>query len=51
MIFGVYFIGIYCIGFFDCEVCIDVGDCGGSFFGVYIFGFVFVFGWMFCIGF
>ena len=48
--FGLHFLGIVRIPLLNREVRFDVGDKGGSFFGAYLLGLAFAFGWTPCIG-
>ena len=50
MCFGLHFLGIVRIPLLNREVRFDVGDKGGSFFGAYLLGLAFAFGWTPCIG-
>ena len=50
MFFGLHFLDIVCIPFLTREFRFDVGDKGGSFFGAYLLGLAFAFGWTPCIG-
>ena len=50
MCFGVHFLDIVRIPLLNREVRFDVGDKGGSFFGAYLLGLAFAFGWTPCIG-
>ena len=50
MCFGLHFLGIIRIPLLNREVRFDVGDKGGSFFGAYLLGLAFAFGWTPCIG-
>jgi len=50
MCFGLHFLGIFRIPLLNREVRFDVGDKGGSFFGAYLLGLAFAFGWTPCIG-
>ena len=50
MSFGLHFLGIIRIPLLNREVRFDVGDKGGSFFGAYLLGLAFAFGWTPCIG-
>ena len=50
MCFGLHFLGIVHIPLLNREVRFDVGDKGGSFFGAYLLGLAFAFGWTPCIG-
>ena len=50
MCFGLHFLGIVSIPILNREVRFDVGDKGGSFFGAYLLGLAFAFGWTPCIG-
>ena len=50
MCFGLHFLGIIRIPILNREVRFDVGDRGGSFFGAYLLGLAFAFGWTPCIG-
>ena len=50
MCFGLHFLGIVRISLLNREVRFDVGDRGGSFFGAYLLGLAFAFGWTPCIG-
>ena len=50
MCFGLHFLGIVRITLLNREVRFDVGDKGGSFFGAYLLGLAFAFGWTPCIG-
>ncbi|MFT5796679.1 MAG: cytochrome c-type biogenesis protein [Candidatus Azotimanducaceae bacterium] len=50
IIFGLHFIGVFRIPFLDQEARLDAGDKGGSFFGAYVLGLAFAFGWTPCIG-
>ena len=50
IVFGLHFIGIFRIPFLDQEARLDAGDKGGSFFGAYVLGLAFAFGWTPCIG-
>jgi cytochrome c-type biogenesis protein len=50
MCFGLHFLGIIRIPILNREVRFDAGDQGGSFFGAYLLGLAFAFGWTPCIG-
>ena len=50
MCFGLHFLGVVRIPLLNKEVRFDVGDKGGSFFGAYLLGLAFAFGWTPCIG-
>ena len=50
MCFGLHFLDIVRIPLLNREVRFDVGDKGGSFFGAYLLGLAFAFGWTPCIG-
>jgi len=50
IVFGLHFVGIFRIPFLDQEARLDAGDKGGSFFGAYVLGLAFAFGWTPCIG-
>ena len=50
MCFGLHFLGIVRIPLLNREVRFDVGNKGGSFFGAYLLGLAFAFGWTPCIG-
>ena len=50
MCFGLHFLGIIRIPLLNRELRLDVGDKGGSFFGAYLLGLAFAFGWTPCIG-
>ena len=50
MCFGLHFLGIVRIPLLNREIRFDVGDKGGSFFGAYLLGLAFAFGWTPCIG-
>ena len=50
IVFGLHFIGIFRIPFLDKEARLDAGNKGGSFFGAYVLGLAFAFGWTPCIG-
>ena len=50
MCFGLHFLGIIRIPLLNREVRFDVGDKGGSYFGAYLLGLAFAFGWTPCIG-
>jgi len=50
MFFGLHFLDIVRIPFLNREFRFDVGDKGGSFFGAYLLGLAFAFGWTPCIG-
>ena len=50
MCFGLHFLGIARIPLLNREIRFDVGDKGGSFFGAYLLGLAFAFGWTPCIG-
>ncbi len=50
MCFGLHFLSIVRIPLLNREVRFDVGDRGGSFFGAYLLGLAFAFGWTPCIG-
>jgi len=50
MCFGLHFLGIVRIPLLNREVRFDAGDKGGSFFGAYLLGLAFAFGWTPCIG-
>ena len=50
MCFGLHFLGIVRIPLLNREVRFEVGDKGGSFFGAYLLGLAFAFGWTPCIG-
>jgi len=50
MCFGLHFLGVVRIPLLNREVRFDVGDKGGSFFGAYLLGLAFAFGWTPCIG-
>ena len=49
MCFGLHFLGIVRIPLLNREIRFDVGDKGGSFFGAYLLGLAFAFGWTPCI--
>ena len=48
--FGLHFLGIVHIPLLNREVRFDTGKMGGSFFGAYLLGLAFAFGWTPCIG-
>ena len=48
--FGLHFLGIVHIPLLNREVRFDTGKIGGSFFGAYLLGLAFAFGWTPCIG-
>ena len=50
MCFGLHFLGIIRIPILNREVRFNAGDRGGSFFGAYLLGLAFAFGWTPCIG-
>ena len=50
MCFGLHFLGIVHIPLLNREVRFDAGKMGGSFFGAYLLGLAFAFGWTPCIG-
>ena len=50
MCFGLHFLDIVRIPLLNREVRFDVGDKGSSFFGAYLLGLAFAFGWTPCIG-
>lgn len=50
IVMGLYFLGVFKIGFLYWEVCVYVDKKLVGFFGVYVIGFVFGFGWIFCVG-
>jgi len=50
MCFGLHFLGIVRIPLLNREVRFNAGDKGGSFFGAYLLGLAFAFGWTPCIG-
>jgi len=48
--FGLHFLGLFRMAFFDREMRVDAGDRGGSALGAYVLGLAFAFGWTPCIG-
>ncbi len=50
MAFGTHFLGVYRIKFLDRDLRIDVDRHDGSYFGAYLLGLAFAFGWTPCIG-
>ena len=50
IIFGLHFLGVFRIPFLYREARMDAKTAGGTFFGAYVLGLAFAFGWSPCIG-